>query len=1049
MWNLLQNFYKKIFLEKELSFKTNIYDFAPVGVVLLNSEGEILYGNHFFFSLILEHHNSNLTYKSEKKINFFNFISIDDIDHEHPMEEWRQFYSSANLNFMKKYYLIKSDQTLAEVACFFSRFVPEKNLKKFLFQKPDSDEQLIFTILMDLTETKNLLMKNQFFMGLLDNSDAIAIVRPNGEIIDANDLFCLAVKSEKDFLISQSYDSLFQGQNGFPPAIFQIDHDQIYRDEISKSGQYQTLWFDRTFIPYFISGKLEYFYILHMDITQRVEQEFEISKSNEILNLISYSQSEFISTSNPLVFNDLLERVAHLKQAKLGIVFEVKHDIDAEVRRYLKMIAFHFDENSHDSKWFLNFGKKLEIENLENLIGNPVLTGDVVLSNAPLNDPRSHGVPVGHPKIKNLLAIPIKKGLSVVGVLALANSEKDFTWKDVEDLSPIQTALSSMISAKEEHENREKIEKENRILEQRLTGQLKQLDEILTLSPETYLMFSSHGQLEFVSNATRLPSSVAEFFKVGLTIRELDIIQHDLVKCILDLIECAKIGLKESKEIVLHGSEAERNNEKYFKLTSLAIHNDHNEIVSVICIIKNITELKKIEKDISVARDLALKSSENKTEYLSALYDQMTPAIQSLKSIVSLFEREQSKIINDAHGAQTQNLDLNADFQKKFSKIMSKSIADLESMVNNFFNVSVNPIDIEKKFEDVDYDLSFNDRTNKLLKPYQLFFKDKKITVDITSDPHFAFNSKKDDEHCFQVLESLINVFPIIMHDVSIKIHVCNLVHKNNFWGIHLEIFGDDSKDNIITLFEDFQSILNSEDVLILMKYKNSFEDLKLKMDAFELRSESISIDLQFDFSKNIFLKKEFHMMNKKSVEPNNLIGQKSDSSRRKEQVDDSGAKFNHFKKKLYVFEHRSDVWNFLVQTLPLLGFEVHRIKLFEDVFTYLASHFDPVFTSRSKAFLNYEDQTLEHKKNDDQLDLHESKDLQDADYPLFLIDLTSVPSYYLEQIYSIQNQLKGHIIFSHNLGQTTLVEKLLAKKYHKFIPRPISRENLQRLFLQ
>jgi GAF domain-containing protein len=63
----------------------------------------------------------------------------------------------------------------------------------------------------------------------------------------------------------------------------------------------------------------------------------------------------------------------------------------------------------------------LEFKSFDNLFGKVYTTGQVVVSNDPARDPRSSGIPAGHPPLNAFLGVPIRSGGEVVGMFGVAN----------------------------------------------------------------------------------------------------------------------------------------------------------------------------------------------------------------------------------------------------------------------------------------------------------------------------------------------------------------------------------------------------------------------------------------------------------------------------------------------------------------------------------------------------------------------------------------------------------------------------------------------------
>jgi len=59
-----------------------------------------------------------------------------------------------------------------------------------------------------------------------------------------------------------------------------------------------------------------------------------------------------------------------------------------------------------------------------------IINEESVIVNEPASDPEQLGVPEGHPKITSFLGVPLKQAGKTVGMIALANKESGYTYKD-------------------------------------------------------------------------------------------------------------------------------------------------------------------------------------------------------------------------------------------------------------------------------------------------------------------------------------------------------------------------------------------------------------------------------------------------------------------------------------------------------------------------------------------------------------------------------------------------------------------------------------------
>jgi len=68
-----------------------------------------------------------------------------------------------------------------------------------------------------------------------------------------------------------------------------------------------------------------------------------------------------------------------------------------------------------------------EFRNFDNLFGRVITTGQTVFSNAPGSDPRSGGLPPGHPPLRHFLGVPLLRRHEVIGMIGVANRPGGYT----------------------------------------------------------------------------------------------------------------------------------------------------------------------------------------------------------------------------------------------------------------------------------------------------------------------------------------------------------------------------------------------------------------------------------------------------------------------------------------------------------------------------------------------------------------------------------------------------------------------------------------------
>jgi PAS domain S-box-containing protein len=184
------------------------------------------------------------------------------------------------------------------------------------------------------------------------------------------------------------------------------------------------------------------------EITKRKMAEHDVRKSMDLLSLIGNAQELFIAKSSyEQVFRALLNALVSITESEYGFVDEVLRDENGEMYKLSLAISdISWDEESFRLYEQLK-NRGLEFRNLNNLSGAPVTTGKLVISNNPSRDPRSGGLPKGHPSIHNFMGIPMYFGGELVGVAGVANRTGGYDERLAEFLEPFITTCASIIQA--------------------------------------------------------------------------------------------------------------------------------------------------------------------------------------------------------------------------------------------------------------------------------------------------------------------------------------------------------------------------------------------------------------------------------------------------------------------------------------------------------------------------------------------------------------------------------------------------------------------------
>jgi PAS domain S-box-containing protein len=167
----------------------------------------------------------------------------------------------------------------------------------------------------------------------------------------------------------------------------------------------------------------------------------------KIRDLIVKTQLRFIEhMDRRQVFKELLEDLLTLTGSEYGFIGEVLYDEQQSV--YLKTYALtDISWNAETAALFAQSQQNgLEFRNLNTLFGTALKTGQVVIANDPAQDPRSGGIPKGHPPLNAFMGLPLFFDQKMVGMLGIANKAGGYAATDERYLAPLLTTIGQLIN---------------------------------------------------------------------------------------------------------------------------------------------------------------------------------------------------------------------------------------------------------------------------------------------------------------------------------------------------------------------------------------------------------------------------------------------------------------------------------------------------------------------------------------------------------------------------------------------------------------------------
>ncbi|WP_375585573.1 PAS domain S-box protein [Cyclobacterium xiamenense] len=210
-----------------------------------------------------------------------------------------------------------------------------------------------------------------------------------------------------------------------------------------------------------ISGKFSDITDLKTKEIRLRESEQKINQYNRLLEAINETQLNFYQEEDfrqPL--NDLFEKILTLIESAFGFMAEVLYD--EQGAPYLKSHTITNIAWSEETEAFFqqNFRAGIEFRNLDTLFGHSLKTGKLVIANEAATDPRSGGIPEGHPPLIRYLGIPVYKDKELVGLMGFANKAEDYTEEDVRLLQPVISSYANLIKTIRMKQAKEQAEQE-------------------------------------------------------------------------------------------------------------------------------------------------------------------------------------------------------------------------------------------------------------------------------------------------------------------------------------------------------------------------------------------------------------------------------------------------------------------------------------------------------------------------------------------------------------------------------------------------------------
>ncbi len=191
------------------------------------------------------------------------------------------------------------------------------------------------------------------------------------------------------------------------------------------------------------------------DVTEARLAAQQLERQHRMLEAVRLAQTVFIEAEEKLqAFDELLQAFLDVTGSTYGLIGEVLFDeAGAPYLRTNTISNIAWDEASR-LMYQNQVGVGMTFRNPNTLFGHALNTGEVVIANDPVNDPRAGGPPHGHPGMDSFLGLPLEVGGRLVAMVGLANQPGGYSQSDVDFLQPLLGAVRQLVIAWRGHVER-------------------------------------------------------------------------------------------------------------------------------------------------------------------------------------------------------------------------------------------------------------------------------------------------------------------------------------------------------------------------------------------------------------------------------------------------------------------------------------------------------------------------------------------------------------------------------------------------------------------
>lgn len=174
-------------------------------------------------------------------------------------------------------------------------------------------------------------------------------------------------------------------------------------------------------------------------------------KDLDVLRTLTTMLEEELERS---AFEQMLNDLLALTGSQFGFIGEVLHEPNGTP--FLKIGAItNIAWGPETQALYQEVDRRgMILDSLDNILEQPMVTGETIIYNNPAQDSRRGGLPAGHPTINTYIGIPVFSGNTHLGLIGLANRAEGYTQKLADELAPLSQTLGNLIERKRLYEEK-------------------------------------------------------------------------------------------------------------------------------------------------------------------------------------------------------------------------------------------------------------------------------------------------------------------------------------------------------------------------------------------------------------------------------------------------------------------------------------------------------------------------------------------------------------------------------------------------------------------